>query len=86
MYSKPIVNAGITTAASGAPAAFFSLWLAIALGLLGALMILGSSNALANFFPRLAFESHQKTDGSFVWCLRKNGVPVRAKHRVKHHA
>jgi hypothetical protein len=44
-------------------------------------MVLGSMSATSNFFPRLAFEPHQKTDGTFVWCWRKNGVPVRAKHR-----
>lgn len=81
MYSRPIVNAGIGTAVAGAPASIFSVWLAVGLLTLGALMVLGSMSATSNFFPRLAFEPHQKTDGTFVWCWRKNGVPVRAKHR-----
>lgn len=62
MYSRPIVNAGIGTAAAGAPASIFSVWLAVGLLILGALMVLGSMSATSNFFPRLAFEPHQKTD------------------------
>ena len=81
MYTKPIVNAGIGTAAIGAPASFLSMWLTFGFLILGVLMVVGSMAATSNFFPRLAFEPHQKVDGRFVWCLRKNGMPVRAKHR-----
>ena len=38
MYSRPIVNAGIGTAAAGAPASIFSVWLAVGLLILGSLL------------------------------------------------